>query len=62
MSGSVRRVVTGHDDSARAVIRSDETFAPQLIESGDEPCRIVSVLTEAAAYRNKGKALPEVQP
>jgi quercetin dioxygenase-like cupin family protein len=160
MSDPVRRVVTGHDDSARAVIRSDETFEPQLIASGDaafsllwttdsvpadnndetdgrereagltlhqgsvirvvdmlpggvspahrtnsidygivlsgqvelelddgartilgpgnicvqrgtmhlwrtigdEPCRIVFVLTEAAAYRSNGKPLPEVQP
>jgi quercetin dioxygenase-like cupin family protein len=31
----VRRVVTGHDASGRAVLRSDDVFAPQLIPSGD---------------------------
>jgi quercetin dioxygenase-like cupin family protein len=160
MSDPIRRLVTGHDSNARAVIRSDETFAPQLIPSGDaafallwttasvpadnndemdgrereagltlhqgsvirvvdmlpggvspphrtnsidygivlsgqvelelddgartilgsgdicvqrgtmhlwrtigdEPCRIVFVLTEAAAYRKNGKPLPEVKP
>ncbi|MFK7828716.1 MAG: cupin domain-containing protein [Congregibacter sp.] len=29
---------------------------------GDKPCRIVFVLTEAAPYLHKGKALPELQP
>lgn len=31
----VRRVVTGHDAKGRAVFRSDETFAPARIPSGD---------------------------
>jgi len=31
----VRRVVTGHDAGGRAVFRSDDHFAPQLIPSGD---------------------------
>ena len=31
----VRRVVTGHDETGRAVLRSDDTFDPQLIPSGD---------------------------
>lgn len=31
----VRRVVTGHDDKARAVIRSDDAFTPLPIPSGD---------------------------
>jgi len=160
MDDTVRRVVTGHDDNARAIIRSDDSFAPQPIPSGDaafallwttatvpadnndetegkereagltlhkgsvirvvdmlpggaspmhrtnsidygivlsgqveleldegaktvlgpgdicvqrgtmhlwrtvgeEPCRIVFVLTEAAAYRHNGNPLPEVQP
>ncbi|MCY4426615.1 MAG: hypothetical protein OXC05_06240 [Halieaceae bacterium] len=29
MADPVRRVVTGHDDNARAVFHSDEAFAPQ---------------------------------
>ena len=31
----VRRVVTGHDAEGRAVIRSDQSFEPQVIASGD---------------------------
>lgn len=34
MSSTIRRVVTGHTEDARAVIRSDETFTPQPIPSG----------------------------
>lgn len=29
---------------------------------GDEPCRIIFVLTEASPYHHNGSALPEVQP
>jgi len=29
---------------------------------GDEPCRIVFVLTQATAYEHEGIALPEIQP
>jgi quercetin dioxygenase-like cupin family protein len=31
----VRRVVTGHDERGRAVLRSDDRFEPQVIASGD---------------------------
>ena len=35
MSSAIRRIVTGHDDGGRAVIRSDDTVTPQRIPSGD---------------------------
>ena len=37
----VRRVVTGHDVSGRAVLRSDDVFEPQLIPSGDAAMALI---------------------
>jgi quercetin dioxygenase-like cupin family protein len=35
MKSSVRRIVTGHDDKGRAVFRSVDDLAPEIIPSGD---------------------------
>lgn len=35
MSSAIRRIVTGHDKAAQAVIRSDDSFSPEVIPSGD---------------------------
>ena len=60
---NIRRVVTGHDDNARAVIRSDESFTPQRIPSGDAAFALIwTTATEATPYRNNGNTLAEVQP
>ncbi len=38
---SFRRIVTGHDTSGKAVIRSDDTLTPTLIDSGDAAFQLV---------------------
>lgn len=37
----VRRVVTGHDARGKAVIRSDESFAPLVVPSGDAAMALI---------------------
>ena len=34
-TGKIRRVVTGHTDAGRAIIRSDDVYQPMPIPSGD---------------------------
>lgn len=63
MADPVRRVVTGHDDNAHAVIRSDESFTPQRIPSGDAAFALLwTTAHEAACYRHNANPLAEVQP
>ena len=40
-NGSVRRVVTGHDDAGRAIFASDRQFEPVEIPSGDAAFALV---------------------
>ena len=52
MDAPVRRVVTGHDDNARAVFRSDEAFAPQTIPSGDAAFALLWTTASVPADNN----------
>ncbi|MFK8049440.1 MAG: cupin domain-containing protein [Halioglobus sp.] len=52
MGDPVRRVVTAHDDTASAVIRSDETFKPQLIPSGDAAFALLWTTASVPADNN----------
>jgi quercetin dioxygenase-like cupin family protein len=49
---TVRRVVTGHDRNARAIIRSDEQFQPQPIPSGDADFALVWTTASVPADNN----------
>jgi len=49
---TVRRVVTGHDATARAVFRSDEQFQPQPIPSGDADFALVWTTATVPADNN----------
>jgi quercetin dioxygenase-like cupin family protein len=41
VSPPYRRVVTGHDAAGRAVFKSDDTFVPQVIPTGDAAFSLV---------------------
>ena len=70
MGDPIRSVVIGRDDSARATIRSDDSFTSQSVLSGDAafalPWKTASAPAEnnskAAASRSNGEPLLEVQP
>ena len=70
MGEPIRSVVTGHEDSARAIIRSYHSFTPQPAFSGDLafalPWTTASVPAEnngkAAASTSNGQSLLEVRP
>jgi len=49
---TVRRVVTGHDENARAVFRSDELLQPQPIPSGDAEFALVWTTATVPADNN----------
>jgi quercetin dioxygenase-like cupin family protein len=51
-STGVRRVVTGHDNNARAIIRSDETFTPAIIPSGDAAFALMWTTAQVPADNN----------
>lgn len=40
-AGPVRRVVTGHDATGKAVFRSDDRFEPELVASGDAAMALI---------------------
>jgi len=52
MLAPVRRVVTDHDDNARAIIRSDKAFAPQVIPSGDAAFSLLWATADVPADNN----------
>ena len=48
----VRRIVTGHDASGRAVFRSDEVFAPSVVPSGDAAMALLWTTATVPADNN----------
>lgn len=52
MTGSVRRVVTGHNGAGKAVIRSDAVFEPAVIPSGDAAFALVWATASVPADNN----------
>lgn len=52
MTGAVRRVVTGHDDAGKAVIRSDGAFEPRIIPSGDAAFALIWTTATVPADNN----------
>jgi quercetin dioxygenase-like cupin family protein len=48
----VRRIVTGHDASARAVFTSDEQFEPVVVASGDAAMALVWTTASVPADNN----------
>lgn len=48
----VRRVVTGHDERGRAILKSDVTFEPQLIPSGDAAMALLWTTATVPADNN----------
>lgn len=54
MTTSVRRVVTGHDESGLAVIRSDTRFDPIVVPSGDAAFALVWTTATVPADNNDG--------
>jgi quercetin dioxygenase-like cupin family protein len=48
----IRRVVTGHNSQGRAIIRSDETFKPEVIPTGDAAFSLLWTTAEVPANNN----------
>ncbi len=54
-SDAIRRVVTGHNSDGRAVIRSDDTYQPEVIPSGDAAFSLLWTTAEVPANNNDEK-------
>jgi quercetin dioxygenase-like cupin family protein len=48
----VRRIVTGHDQTARAVIKSDQLFTPTMVASGDAAMALLWTTATVPADNN----------
>lgn len=48
----IRRVVTGHNSDGRAVVRSDDTFQPEVIPTGDAAFSLLWTTAEVPANNN----------